>query len=375
MDLLDTANGEEIWGDQYDSDLTELFTVQDSISREVSRKLRLRMTGEAENRLVKRYTENIEAYQLYVRARRWCEKRSAEGFKRGVEYLSQAIQMDPDYAPAHAELAQCISVPCYYGSVDPNAAYPRARVCALRALEIDPDLAEGHAVLANILQTYDWNWTAAEKEYERAIELNPNYATAHYHYSYLLAEMGRFDEAIHEATEALSRDPMSALLNAGLAFVLLLARKYDRCITQALTAIEVDPNMTLCYLVLGTAHEQKGQHAAAIETYEKGIALGGMLALQKSFIGHVHAKSGDGAKAWKVLHELEELSRTAYVPSMASVFVYDGLGEYDPAIEALERACENRETTLVFLKTWPYLDRLRDDPRFQKVERRVGLRA
>lgn len=375
VDLLDTANGEEIWGDQYDSDLTELFTVQDSISREVSRKLRVRMTGETEHRLVKRYTENIEAYQLYVRARRWCEKRSAEGFRRGVEYLNQAIQMDPDYAPAHAELAQCISVPCYYGSVDPNVAYPKARASALRALEIDPDLAEGHAVLANILQTYDWNWTAAEKEYARAIELNPNYATAHYHYSYLLGELGRFDEAIHEATEALSRDPMSALLNAGLAFVLLLAREYDRCIKQAFTAMEVDPTMTLCYMVLGTAYEQKGQHAAAVETYEKGIALGGMLTFQKSFIGHIYGKSGDGAKAREVLRELEELARTAYVPSMASVIVYDGLGESDRAIEALERACANRETNLVFLKTLPHFDRIRDDPRFHKIERRVGLRA
>ena len=375
VDLLDTANGEEIWGDQYDSDLTELFAVQDSISCEVSRKLRLRMTGEAENRLVKRYTDNIEAYQLYVRARRWLEKRSAEGFRRAVEYLGQAIQMDPDYAPAHAELAQCISVPCYYGAVDPNVAYPKARACALRALEIDPDLAEGHAVLAHILQTYDWNWTASEKEFQRAIELNPNYATAHYHYSYFLAELMRFDEAIHEATEALSRDPVSPLLNAGLAFVLLLAREYDRCIKQALTAIEVDPNMTLGYMVLGTAYEQEGQHEAAIETYEKGITLGGMLSLQKAFIGHVYGKCGDRAKVREVLDDLEELSKTAYVPSMASVFVYDGLREYDLAIEALEKACEGRETTLVFLKTWPYFDRIRDDPRFQTIERRVGFRA
>src|SRR6267378_4201962 len=193
VDLLDTANGEELWGNQYDRDLTEVFSVQDEISREVSQRLRLKMTGEAESRLKKRYTENIEAYQLFVRARRWCEKRSAEGFRRGTEYLSQAIQMDPNYALAHAELAQCISVPCYYGSVDPNVAYPKARVAALRALEIDPNLAEGHEVLATILKNYDWNWTGAEEEYKRAIELNPNYATAHYHYSYLLAELGRFE--------------------------------------------------------------------------------------------------------------------------------------------------------------------------------------
>ena len=375
VDLLDTENGEEIWGDQYDSDLNELFAMQDSVAREVSRKLRLKMTGETEDRLVKRSTENIEAYHLYVRARRWCEKRSVEGFRRGVEYLRQAIQMDPNYAAAHAELAQCIAVPCYYGSVDPNEAYPKARAAAPRALELDPDLAEGHAVLGLILQTYDWNWTAAEREFQLAIELNPNYPISHYHYSYFLVESGRWAEAIHEATEALSRDPVSAVLNAALAFVLLLARQYDRCISQAHTAIEVDPNMTLSYLVLGTAYAQEGRHSEAIEIYEKGIALGGMWSYQKAFIGCVHIRSGDREKARKVLQELEQERLTAYVPFMASAFVYEGLGEHDKAIEMLEKACENRETNLAFLKTWPYLDSLRDDHRFQKIERRVGLRT
>jgi tetratricopeptide (TPR) repeat protein len=375
VDLLETENGEEIWGDQYDSDLTELFVVQDSIAHEVSRNLRLKMTGETEHRLVKRYTENIEAYHLYVRARRWCEKRSSEGFKRGVEYLRQAIQMDPNYAAAYAELAQCIAVPCYYGSVDPNEAYPKARAAALRALELDPDLAEAHAVLGLILHTHDWNWPAAEKEYKRAIELNPNYPISHYHYSYFLVELGRYDEAIHEATEALSRDPVSATLNAALAFVLLLARRYDRCISQAYTAIEVDPDMTLSYAVIGTAYAQTGQLPEAIKAYEKGIALGGMLSYQKAFIGCVHAKSGEIAKAWKILHELEQDALSSYVPSVASAFVYAVLGEHNKAIESLEKAFERRETNLVFLKTWPFLDALRDDPRFQKIECEVGLRT
>jgi TolB-like protein/Tfp pilus assembly protein PilF len=374
VDLLETANGEEIWGDQYDRDLTELFSVQDEISHEVWQRLRLKMTGEAEGQLTKRYTENIEAYQLYVRARRWCEKRSAEGFRRGMEYLSQAIQMDPNYALAHAELAQCISVPCYYGSVDPNVAYPKARVAALRALEIDPNLAEGHEVLATILKNYDWDWTGAEKEYKRAIELNPNYATAHYHYSYLLAELGRFEEAIREATEALSRDPMSALLNAGLAFVLLHARKLDQCIEQALTAAEVDPNMTLCYWTLGTAYEQQGKYREAIEAYEKCIALGGAVGFSRAFIVFVHGKSGERARAWKELRELQELSKTRYIPFVAFVIAYVGLMEKGLAIEALERACDNRETNLILIKVWPHFDDLRDDPRFQEIERRIGLR-
>ena len=374
MDLLDPANGEEIWGDQYDRDLAELFTVQDDISREVSQKLRLRMTGEAEKRLAQRYTENIHAYQLYVRGRRWCEKRTEEGFKRGIEYLSQALQIDPNYALAHAELAQCFAVPCQYASVDPNAALPKAKASALRALEIDSNLAEGHSILAFILESYDWNWRAAESEFKLAIELNPNYATAHYHYSYLLSYLGRFDEAIHEATEALSRDPMSPLLNAALAFVLLHARKYDQCIEQAFTAIDVDPGMLLTYFTLGTALEQKGMYREAIVAFEKGIALGGALVLQKSFVGHAYATSGEHGKAWEIVRELTELSKTTYVPSFVLAIVYDGLKERELAIEALRKSCADRETNIILLKVWPHFDNFRDDPRFQEIERHVGLR-
>jgi serine/threonine-protein kinase len=228
--------------------------------------------------------------------------------------------------------------------------------------------------LATVLQYYDWNWAGAEKEFQRAIELNPNYAAAHYHYSYLLSEQGRFDEAIREATEALSRDPMSPLLNAGLTFVLLHARRYDWCIKQCLTAIEVDPNMTLSYISLGTAYEQQGMCAEAIAAYEKGIALGGAVALQKAFLGHTYATKGDHVRAREILHELQELAKTTFVPLFCSALVYEGLGETDLAIESSQKACENRDSILIYMKVWPQLDKLRDDPRFHEVERRVGLR-
>jgi DNA-binding winged helix-turn-helix (wHTH) protein/tetratricopeptide (TPR) repeat protein len=374
VDLLDALNGEELWGDQYDREITELFSVQDDISREVSRKLRLKMTGETEDRLTKRYTENIEAYQLYVRARSGCEKRTAEGFKRGIEYLSRAIQIDPNYALAHAELAQCISVPSYYGAVDPNIAYPKARDCALRALEIDSNLAEAHEVLATVSQNYDWDWPAAEKRYKRTIELNPNYAAGHYHYSYHLALQGRFEEGIREATEALSRDPMSGMLNSGLAFVLMLARKYDACIEQALTATEVDPEMTLCYWTLGVAYENKAMYRQALAAYEKCIGLGGTHGYVNSFIVRILAKSGEQSKALEGLRRIQEISKSAYVPHMAYVIAFDGLKENELAIASLQKACANRETNVVMIKTWPQFDNLRDDPRFQEVERRVGLR-
>lgn len=374
VDLLDTTNGEELWGEQYDRDLTELFAIHDDIAREVSARLRVKLTGEDTTLLTKRYTENVEAYQLYVRARRWCEKRSTEGFRRGVEYLNHAIKLDPNFALAHAELAQCISVPCYYGAVDPNVAYPEARRSALRALELDPDLPEAHEVLATTLKNYDWNWEAGEREYKLTIDLNPNYATARYHYSYLLAEQGRFDEAIHEAAEALSRDPMSGLLNAGLAFVLLHARQFDRCIGQARTALEVDPNMVLSYWTLGIAFEQKGDYAQALDAYHKSFEIGSAPGFPTAFLVHAYARSGQFDQARIYLHALEGLSKAQYVPWMAFVIAYEGLREIDLALGALEKSCGLRETDLILIKVWHHFDALRDQPRFQAIEARIGLR-
>jgi TolB-like protein len=374
VDLLDTTNGEAIWGEQYDRDVTELFAIHDDIAREVSARLRVKLTGDDATRLTKRYTENVEAYQLYVRARRWCERRSTEGFRRAIEYLSHAIELDPNYALAHAELAQVISVPCYYGAADPQIAYPKARALALRALELDPNLPEAHEVLATALKNYDWNWEAAEKEYKITIDLNPNYATAHYHYSYLLSELARHQEAINEATEALSRDPMSPLLNAGLAFVLLNARMYERCLEQVQTSFEVDPNMVLSYWTRGVACEMIGDYSHAIEAHLKGIDLGSSSFYAKAFIAHAYSRSGQPDKARSILLDLQELSKSAYVPVLTSVIVYDGLGEIDSGLDALELSCSRRETNLVLLKVWPLFDALRHHPRFHEVERRVGLR-
>jgi DNA-binding winged helix-turn-helix (wHTH) protein/TolB-like protein/Tfp pilus assembly protein PilF len=374
VDLLDTANGEALWGEQYDRDLTELFAIHDDIAREVSARLRVKLTGDDASRITKRYTENMEAYQLYVRARRWCEKRSADGYKRGAEYLNRAIELDSNFALARAELAQVISVPCYYGAVDPNLAYPKARAFALRALELDPNLPEAHEVLATTLKNYDWNWDAAEKEFKLTIKLNPNYANGHYHYAYLLAEQGRHDEALHEITEALSREPMSPLLNAGLAYVLLHARQWDRCLQQALTALEVDSNMTLSYWTLGVAYQQIGKYPEAIEAYCNCEKAGGGLAFSKSFVIHTYARSGDHDMARELLMTLRQLAKTVYIPNIAFVIAYDGLGELDLALDALDIACSCRETNLVELKNWPHFDAIRHHPRFHEVERRVGLR-
>jgi len=185
---------------------------------------------------------------------------------------------------------------------------------------------------------------------------------------------GRFEEGIREATEALSRDPMSGMLNSGLAFVLMLARRYDECVKQALTATEVDPPMALCYWTLGAAYEAKGMYREACDAYEKCFEIGGAHGYLDSFAAHNHVRNGDTAKAWEVVRRMKEISKSSYVPEMVFVVAYEGLGENELAIDALQKAFARRETNLVMIKTWPHFDNLRDDPRFQEVERRVGLR-
>jgi len=374
VDLVDTTNGEELWGEQYDRDLSEIFALQDEIAREVSQKLRLKLTGDQSARLGRHYTDNIEAYQLYVRGRHSIEQRSMEGFRKGSECLNGAIQKDPNYALAYAELSQCLHMPAYYGVVSPQEAYPKAKAMALRALEMDDSLAEAHDTLATVMQNYLWDWESAGKEYQRAIELNPSYPVARLHYAMHLALMGRFEEAIREAREGQSRDPMSGVMNAALAFVLVMAGRYDWCVEQSLTTIDIDPALTFTYVSLAMAYARKGMFREAMLTNEKSLALGGSPAFHKSAIGHAYASSGDHARAREILRELHQKSEHNYIPFWSLAIVHDGLGEKELAIESLQKALARREAVLVSLKVWPLLDKLRDDPRFQEIERRVGLR-
>jgi TolB-like protein/Flp pilus assembly protein TadD len=375
VDLVDTASGEELWGEQYDRDLTEIFTIQDEIAREVSQKLELKLTGAQSARLGRHYTDNIEAYQLYVRGRHSIEKRSMGGFKKGSECLNEAIQKDPGYALAYAELSQCLHMPAYYGVVSPQEAYPRAKSVALKALAIDDTLAEAHDTLATVMQNFDWDWDSAGKEYKRAIELNPNYPVARLHYAMHLSLLGRFEESIREATEGQRRDPMSGVTNAALAFVLVNAGRFDRCIEQSLTTIDIDPALTFTYVSLAMAYERKGMFPEAIMTNEKSLELGGSAAFHKSALGHAYASSGDHARARDILRELQQSSERGYMPFWSLAIVYDGLGEKELAIELLQKALERREAMLVSLRVWPLLEKSRDDPRFQEIERRVGLRS
>ncbi len=247
-ELMDVARLSQLWGAQYNRKMADIFALQEEIAREISEKLRLQLTGDEKKRLTKRATGSKEAYQLYLKGRYWWDKRTLEGFNKGIEYFRQAIAKDPTYALAYAWLGRLLLSLAGFGFVAPKEAYPRAKEAAEKALEIDDTLAEAHTSLAHGKLFCDWDWSGAEREFERAIELNPSYADAHYFYGLALTMTGRFEEAIVEAKRALELDPLSLSSNWLLGFTFFMARQYDQAIAQQRETLELDPNFNFAHL-------------------------------------------------------------------------------------------------------------------------------
>ncbi len=371
VDLVDVADGSQLWGGQYNRKMADIFAVQEDISKEISEKLRLRLTGEQQKRLTKRYTESTDAYQLYLKSRYYWNKRTEDGLKKGIAYSEQAIEKDPGYALAYAGLADSYIVLAEYGLLRADEALPRAKSAATRALEIDETLSEGHTSLAAVREYYDWDWAAAEKEYKRAIELNPNYPTGHQWYAECLSEMGRHNEAIGEINQAQELDPLSLIINAVVGKTFYLAGQYDRAIEQLRKVLELDPNFPGVHIWLGLANEQKGQYAEAVAELQKARGLTGPEVT--GFLGHAYAAWGKRAEALRLLDELKQLSKRNFVPPYSIAVIHLGLGEKDQTFEWLEMAFKERSPSLARLKVDPMLASLRPDPKFQDLVRRVGL--
>jgi serine/threonine protein kinase/TolB-like protein len=376
IDLLDAVSGAELWGDHYDRKLSDLLSVQDQISREVSQRLRAAL-GEGVH-AAKRYTENAEAYQLFLQGRYNCEKRSVDGFRKGIDALQQALQIDPGYALAYAQLSVCMNIPNLYGMVDPRQVSPKARGAAMKALELDNTLAEAHEAVATS-NLIDFDWASAEREFKHSLELNPNYSLAHFHYAITLTSLGRFKEAVSEAQEGQNREPMSPVMNAGVAFILGVAAgedggMLDQCVQQSRTNLEIAPAVTLSYLALGRCYEQKHMYKEAVDSFQKGIDSGGPYALLRAFEAHAYGRSGDKTRAREILVELQDLARHHYGSLAHLAMVYDGLGEKDLEIEALQQAYENRDPFLIYMAYAFLYDSVHSDPRFQDLERKVGVR-
>ena len=371
-ELVDVRNNSHLWGERYNRKLTDIVALQEDLARDISDKLRLRLSGEEKNRLTKHYTENPEAYQFYLKGRYHLLKFTPEEMRKGLECINQALAIDPRFALAYDGLAFYYTAAVDW-TLSPDEAMPKAKEAARKALEIDDDLAEAHSDMAWIHYYYDWDWAAAESESRRAFELKPNNSLAHDTYAEFLVPMGRTDEGIAENKKAIDLDPLSLHTNASLGVGLYYAHRYAQAILQLRKTIDLDPTYWWAHSYLGRAYEQQGQFPEAIAEFQEAVRLGSGITEPKAFLGRVYAVSGKRAEARKVLEELNEVSKQFYVSPYNVALIYAGLGEKDQALAWLERAFAERSTWMPYLKVDPWLDSLRSEPRFQDLLRRMNF--
>jgi len=373
-ELVDVDNGWQLWGDQYRRKSSDIFAIEEDIAKEISEKLRLKLTPENKNRLTKRYTDNAAAYHLYLKGRFHWGKRTAEGLHRAIQYFREAIEGDPTYALAYAGLAEGYVPLAFYCHVAPSDALPKARSAAQKALEIDPELAEARAVVAAVKSFFDWDLHSAETEARLAIESNPKYPRARQVLSECLVTMGHFTEAITEVKRGLDLDPLSLHMNAAVAMIHHLAGRSAEAIEYGRRTIELDANFFPGYFYLGLAYQAQRQHAEAVAALQQATALSGNSTLMLAALAGGFAFWGKDEEARKILHELEELARQKYVSQTWVAVVYAGLGETDRALTCLEHAYDDRCSWLMrSIANDPRLDRLRHEAQFHDLARRVGI--
>lgn len=371
-ELVGVTNGWQLWGEQYDRKPSDILAVQAEISREISESLRLKLTGEDMRRLTKRYTENSEAYQYYLRGRFFGDKYNEEGLKKAVENFQRAIELDPNYALAYAGLADT-----YYRLSNlyfsPEEALSKGKAAVMKALEIDDTIAEVHSAMAFIKLYYDRDWVGSEREFKRAIELSPNYATAHQRYGLYLLMLGLFDEARAELELAKEQDPLSVPIKMNMVGLFYLTRQHDQAIEQARKVLELDSNYHGGHAILGFIYALKGQYPEALAEMRKAQSLDKTSILLR-FLGCIYAMSGEKRAARNVLRKLKALSKQSYVPSYNIAAIHACLDEKDEAFEWLAKAYEDRSEMLFWIKVAPELDNLRADRRFAALVRRMGLK-
>ena len=372
-ELVNVEDGAQLWGGQYSRGFSEILALEQELTRTISGKLCLKPTSEHQARLAKRSTENIEAYQLYLKGRYYWNRRTEQTLKRAVEYFQQATEKDPGYALAYAGLADCYAVYNSYKVELPRQSAPKAKAAAKKALEIDDTLAEAHASLGMTRMSYEWDWAGAEQEFQRAIELDPNYATAHHWYAICLSATGRSEQAIASLRRAQQLDPVSLIINADVGLALHFARRYDEAIEQIRKAQEMDPNFAGARRHLGMAHEQKGMYAEAIAEFQQAVNLSPGSPFALGSLGHAYAVSGNREKARQALSDVRELSKRRYVSPFDTAVIYAGMGDKERTVEWLEKAFDDRSLEMIFLKVDPRFDRLHADPRFANLLRRMGL--
>ena len=374
LELVDTHSENVIWSEQYNRKHTDLVSLQTEIARDVSDKLRQKLTAADEERLEKRHTDNTEAYQLYLQGRFQWNKRTKESLTLAVDYFHQAIAKDPDYALAYSGLADCYTVFNTYELATPGEAYTKARIAAQKALEIDPTLGEAYATLADVKESFDWDFEGAERDHQKAIALAPNYATAHQWYGELLRKLGRSDEAIAELQRARELDPLSLVINASLGQTLFYAGRYDEAILQLRKVLEINATFASAHGMLGRCYTMKEMYGEAIAEHQKAIALSNGGYFELGGLAITLAKSGKRNEARKIREQLTDRQKHEYVDRATLASLHFVLGDKEEALSNLEKAYEDKSTGLAYIKVNPaYDDEFRSHPRFRELLRKVGL--
>jgi TolB-like protein/Tfp pilus assembly protein PilF len=367
VQLINALTDAHLWADTYDRKLLDIFSVESDIAKTIADTLQAKLSGSEKTAISKKPTANPEAYELYLKGRFFWNKRTGNDLKTAAEYFQRAIDADPSYGSAYAGLAQSYLLIPVFGAGAPRDFFPKAMVAAHRAIKLDETSAEGHSALAMLL-LFDFKFKESEEEFRRAIELNPNYATAHHWFgNSLLVTLGRFDEAIKEGERAVELDPLSLIINADLGSTLMIARRYDEAIAQLRRTLAFDGNFGYAHWNLGEALYLKGDASAAIAEYEKAATLDDdpqILAL----LGRAYADTGKKDKALEILGQLKALGRQSFVRDYLYTIIYTGLGDKATAIDYLQKARDSGETPdTTWLKVDPIFDPLRDEPRFQQL--------
>jgi tetratricopeptide (TPR) repeat protein len=372
--LVRVEDGRSLWAGKFDQEFTDIFAVEDSISEKVTAALALKLTGNNRERLKRRYTENTAAYNLYLKGRYYWNKRTEEALKKAIECFNEAIQIDPKYALPHAGMSDCYTKLGDVGvtAMLPKDAFARARAAALRALNIDNSLADVHASLGHI-DMHQLRWVDAEKDFKRAVELNPNYATAHHWYAYYMAFNRRFDEALEKIEVALELDPLSLPIADSVGEFLYFARRYDEAIAHFRKTLEMDANFLPSRLNLGRAYEQRGMFREAETQFVKARQIAGESIDAVAALGHSYAISGNTEAALGVLAQLSELSKERYVSPYEIALIQTALGETEKAFQSLEKAYDECAEWMIYTNVDPRLDPLRRDARFANLMRRIGF--
>ncbi|MBI4466217.1 MAG: protein kinase [Acidobacteria bacterium] len=371
VQLIHGPTDKHLWAENYQRELRGVLALQSEVARAIAREIQVKVSPQEQARLAGGHQVNPEAYELYLKGRFHWNKRTEGDLQKSIAYFQQALEKDPDFAPAYAGIADSYNVLPIQGSLPGAEAYPKARVAALRALEIDDTLTEAHAALAWVNWRYNWDWAGAESEFKRALELQPSSGHVHHWYALYLTVLNRTEEALREIKRARELDPLSLIINANVAWVYYYARQYDQALRECQKALEMDANFPQARTYLGLIYAAKGMHQEAIAEFQKAIALAG--ARPPSYLGalgYAYARAGNKAEAQKLLNELLEQKP---VPLLPVAQIYAGLGQKQEALAWLERAYEVRGSSIEFINISPSVDPLRGDPRFQDLLRRMNF--